>query len=240
MASSERNSSTHLSSVLNSCPTLSSVTADQLHSHKCQTSHHYPASLTQKVEKCYDSASTFFSFHLSSWGVVTIKGVKCLVELFLFVVWVCWDITALFSSLFNRLLKLHPKPALDTSQTRGRLDSNRSADCLLKWTLQNVPKILKLVLQVKIAIQLTSGKYWNDTNTVQCFVVLFTTFILCCIFVQSVYQSVCFLFKHVLGVHQSLTYKLWFFLKKRFPRFFLKAWLCEAGEMWNQSYRADE
>lgn len=159
MASSERNSSTHLSSVLNSCPTLSSVTADQLHSHKCQTSHHCPASLTQKVEKCYDSASTFFSFHLSSWGVVTIKGVKCLVELFLFVVWVCWDIAALFSSLFNRLLKLHPKPALDTSQTRGRLDSNRSADCLLKWTLQNVPKILKLVLQVKIAIQLTSGKY---------------------------------------------------------------------------------
>lgn len=46
-------------------------------------------------------------------GCGGIKGVQCLVELFLLLVWVCLKHNSFIISPPNRPVKLHPKPALD-------------------------------------------------------------------------------------------------------------------------------
>lgn len=141
MASSEHNSSTPHNSVLNSGPTMSCGTTDHLYSHKCQTCHHCPATPTQKVEKClWFSLSLSFLPPFVFMGCGGIKCVKCFVEVFLLLVWVCWDITLCF--FYNRPVKLHPKPALDTSQTCGWLDINWSTDFL--FVLVDTPVLTKV------------------------------------------------------------------------------------------------
>lgn len=113
------------SSVVNS-----SGTTDPLYAHKCQTpqqhhqqqQHHQPTTPTYKVE--------FHSSHLSSSVLTCFHGVwwrhRC--ELFscssLGVLW--WNSFFFLSS--NRPVKLHPKPARDTSQTCGRPDFGWSTD----------------------------------------------------------------------------------------------------------------
>lgn len=114
------------SSVVNS-----SGTTDPLYAHKCQTpqqhhhqqQHHQPTTPTYKVE--------FHSSHLSSSVLTCFHGVwwrhRC--ELFscssLGVLW--WNSFFFFLSS-NRPVKLHPKPARDTSQTCGRPDFGWSTD----------------------------------------------------------------------------------------------------------------
>lgn len=111
------------SSVVNS-----SGTTDPLYAHKCQTPQHHhhqqqPTTPTYKVE--------FHSSHLSSSVSTCFHGVwwrhRC--ELFscssLGVLW--WNSFFFFLSS-NRPVKLHPKPARDTSQTCGRPDFGWSTD----------------------------------------------------------------------------------------------------------------
>lgn len=111
------------SSVVNS-----SGTTDPLYAHKCQTPQHHhhqqqPTTPTYKVE--------FHSSHLSSSVLTCFHGVwwrhRC--ELFscssLGVLW--WNSFFFFLSS-NRPVKLHPKPARDTSQTCGRPDFGWSTD----------------------------------------------------------------------------------------------------------------
>lgn len=107
----------------------SSGTTDPLYAHKCQTpqQHHQhqqqPTTPTYKVE--------FHSSHLSSSVLTCFHGVwwrhRC--ELFscssLGVLW--WNSFFFFLSS-NRPVKLHPKPARDTSQTCGRPDFGWSTD----------------------------------------------------------------------------------------------------------------
>lgn len=126
------------SSVVNS-----SGTTDPLYAHKCQTpqQHHHqqqPTTPTYKVE--------FHSSHLSSSVLTCFHGVwwrhRC--ELFscssLGVLW--WNSFFFFLSS-NRPVKLHPKPARDTSQTCGRPDFGWSTDSLISnWKLQYLPKFL--------------------------------------------------------------------------------------------------
>lgn len=111
------------SSVVNS-----SGTTDPLYAHKCQTPQQHqqqqqPTTPTYKVE--------FHSSHLSSSVSTCFHGVwwrhRC--ELFscssLGVLW--WNSFFFFLSS-NRPVKLHPKPARDTSQTCGRPDFGWSTD----------------------------------------------------------------------------------------------------------------
>lgn len=111
------------SSVVNS-----SGTTDPLYAHKCQTPQQHqqqqqPTTPTYKVE--------FHSSHLSSSVSTCFHGVwwrhRC--ELFscssLGVLW--WNSFFFFCSS-NRPVKLHPKPARDTSQTCGRPDFGWSTD----------------------------------------------------------------------------------------------------------------